>query len=225
MPLPNAAPTRSLQHRRNIDVELFSRGDGLWEVDARLTDVKTRDVKLANGTRPAGEPIHDLLLRLVIDERFNILEAGSQSWAVPYPGRCDVFADGAGDPAGKSADESAGDAYRNLVGLNLMQGFRQAVRHRLGGLRGCTHLSELSQTLPTAVVQAFAGFVIDTRGDGEGSERPFQIDRCHALRADGAVVREHYPRWFRQGDVSSAADTAPPPAASPPLHPSPETAS
>lgn len=221
MPLPNAAPARSLQHRRSIDVEVFSRGGGLWEVDARLADVKTRDVKLANGTRPAGEPIHDLLLRLVIDERFNILEAGSETQAMPYPGQCDVF----GDAAGKNADESEGDAYRNLVGLNLMQGFRQAVRHRLGGVRGCTHLSEMSQTLPTAVVQAFAGVVIDTRGDGEGSERPFQIDRCHALRADGAVVREHYPRWFRQGDVSSTADTAPPLAAKHPTPHPPETPS
>jgi hypothetical protein len=203
MALPNAASNRKLQHHRSIDVEVFARGDGLWEVDARLVDVKTRDVKLASGSRPAGEPIHDLLLRLVIDEHFHILEAGSETRAMPYAGECDVFA---GD---------SGDAYRRLVGLNLMQGFRQAVRHRLGGVKGCTHLSEMSQTLPTAVVQAFAGIVIDTRGDREGSERPFQIDRCHALRADGAAVREHYPRWYRQGDVSSAADTAPPPAVSP----------
>jgi len=219
MALPPAAPRRTLQHTRSIDVEVFARGDGLWEVDARLADVKTRDVKLAKGTRPAGEPIHDLLLRLVIDERFNILEAGSETRAMPYPGQCDVFR----NAEGENADESAGDAYRSLVGLNLMQGFRQAVRHRLGGVRGCTHLSEMSQTLPTAVVQAFAGVVIDTRGDADGSERPFQIDRCHALRADGAVVREHYPRWFRQGDVSSRADTAPPVAATHSTSLQPET--
>lgn len=206
MALPAAAPNRKLQHRRCIDVEVFARGDGLWEVDARLIDVKSRDVKLAHGMRRAGEPLHDLLLRLVIDERFNILDAGSESRAVPYPGHCEMLDAGSDD----RPDDGAGDAYRGLVGLNLMQGFRQAVRQRLGGVRGCTHLSEMSQTLPTAVVQAFAGVVIDTRGESADGPRPFQIDRCHALRADGAVVSEHYPRWFRQGSVSCAADTAPP---------------
>lgn len=200
MALPDAAPDRTLQHRRRIDVEVFSRGDGLWEVDARLTDVKTRDVMLGSGLRKAGELIHDLLLRLVIDEQFNVVAAGSDSRVMPYPGSCDDL----------------GAGYGRLVGLNLMQNFRQAVRKQLGGMQGCTHLTEMSQTLPTAVVQAFAGIVLDVRGDG--GEKPFQIDRCRALRADGDAVREHYPRWFRQAAVSPAADTSPSAAApSPPL--------
>jgi hypothetical protein len=39
-----------------------------------------------------------------------------------------------------------------------------------------------------------AGEVIDTRGHAEGAGRPFQIDRCHALKSDGEVVRPSYPR-------------------------------
>jgi len=58
--------------------------------------------------------------------------------------------------------------------------------------------------------------VIDTRGDTDAAEQPFQIDRCHALRADGEAVRIHYPRWYRQRAVSSGADTAPQSAAAPP---------
>jgi hypothetical protein len=78
-----------------------------------------------------------------------------------------------------------------------MRGFRQAVKERLGGMQGCTHITELTQVLPTAVVQAFAGEVLDTRGDAADSEQPFQIDRCHALRADGLAVKTYYPRWYR----------------------------
>ena len=89
---------------------------------------------------PAGEPIHDMLLRLVVDEQFNVVEAGAETYSMPYPGACDQH----------------GDAYGRLVGLNLMKGFRHAVRERLGGIQGCTHLTELSQVLPTAVVQAFS---------------------------------------------------------------------
>ncbi|WP_281915811.1 DUF2889 domain-containing protein [Caldimonas thermodepolymerans] len=179
MALPPAAPHRQLKHRRSIDLAVYARGDGLWEVDARLTDVKTRDFPLASGVRAAGEPVHDMTLRLVVNERFDILEAGAESHSVPYPGHCEAY----------------GDAYARLVGLNLLKGFRHAVKERLGGVQGCTHITELAQVLPTAVIQAFAGEVIHTQESSE--TRPFQIDRCHALRADGETVRLYYPRWYR----------------------------
>lgn len=180
MALPIAAPHRLLKHRRRIDVQVYSRGNGLWEVDAEISDVKTRDVPLAGGICPAGAPIHDMLLRLVVDEQFNIVEAGSETRAMPYPGHCDEH----------------GDAYGRLAGLNLLKGFRHAVRERLGGNAACTHLTELTQVLPTAVVQAFASEVLNTR-EGDSDQRPFQLDGCHALRSDGAAVKLHYPRWYR----------------------------
>jgi Protein of unknown function (DUF2889) len=186
MTLPPAAPQRQLKHRRQIDVQVYTRGNGLWEVDAVLTDVKTRVAHLAGGDRAAGVPLHGMLLRLVVNERLDIVEAGSETRWMPYTGQCNDH----------------GDAYTALVGLNLLQGFRRALRERVGGVLGCTHITELAQVLPTAVVQAFAGEVIDTRGHTEGAEQPFQIDRCHALRSDGAVVREHYPRWYRRAKAA-----------------------
>jgi hypothetical protein len=182
MALPLASPERQLKHRRRIDIEIHSRGSGLWEVDARLEDVRTCDIHMADGLRRAGEPLHDMRLRIVVDERFNILEAGAQTDAMPYAGECDGY----------------GDAYARLVGLNLLDGFRGQVRARLGGVLGCTHLTELTWVLPTAVVQAFAGEgLLDRPADAGEPVRPFEIDRCHALRADGAAVQIHYPRWYR----------------------------
>ncbi|MBL0092581.1 MAG: DUF2889 domain-containing protein [Piscinibacter sp.] len=190
MALPPAAPERQLKHRRSINVQIYARGNGLWEVDAEITDVKTRDAKLAGGLRRAGDPIHDMLLRIVVNEQLDIVEAGSETRWMPYPGHCDDH----------------DDAYASLVGLNLLKGFRQAVKERLGGVAGCTHITELTQVLPTAVIQAFAGEVIDTREDS--ASRPFQIDRCHALRSDGAAVKIFYPRWYR-GAVDPAAASNP----------------
>jgi Protein of unknown function (DUF2889) len=201
MALPTAAPERQLKHRRSIDVQVFARGNGLWEVDARITDVKTRDAILANQVRRAGDPIHDMLLRIVVDEQCNILDAGSLSNSMPYVGRCDDH----------------GDAYRQLIGLNLLKSFRRELMSRLGGARGCTHLTELAQVLPTAVVQAFAGEVLDTDGQDPDAQQPFQIDRCHALRADGAVVQEFYPRWYRRPDPSSPGRATQPAAIPPPV--------
>ena len=131
-----------------------------------------------------------MLLRIVVNEQLDIVEAGSETRWMPYPGHCDDH----------------DDAYASLVGLNLLKGFRQAVKERLGGVAGCTHITELTQVLPTAVIQAFAGEVIDTREDS--ASRPFQIDRCHALRSDGAAVKIFYPRWYR-GAVDPAAASNP----------------
>jgi hypothetical protein len=191
MTLPQAAAERQLKHRRQIDVQVYARGNGLWEVDATLTDIKTRIANMADGPRPPGTPIHDMLLRLVVNEKLDIIEAGSETRWAPYTGSCDRH----------------GDAYGRLVGLNLAKQFRQQLRERLGGVLGCTHITELSQTLPTAVIQAFAGEVIDTRGTAENARQPFQIDRCHALRSDGDIVRLHHPRWYRP---SSSVDALAP---------------
>jgi Protein of unknown function (DUF2889) len=188
MPLPPAAPRRQLKHRRQIDVQVFLRDDGLWEVDAVLTDTKTRDVEMADGPRLAGQPIHDMLLRLVVNTQLDILAAGSDTRWMPYPGICNDH----------------GDAYQHLVGLNLLHHFRQHLRERLSGVKGCTHLTELAQVLPTAVVQAFSGLVIDTRGTDEDAKQPFQINRCHALRSSGEAVRVHYPRWYRPQPETAA---------------------
>lgn len=174
--------TRTPLHTRSLQVQVFERSDGLFDVEATLRDVKAIDMRLATGLRPAGQPIHDMGLTLVVDQALNIVSATSTTTAMPYPGTC----------------EAHGDAYAQLQGLNLLQGFRAALKARLAGTRGCTHLTELAGVLPTAVIQAFAGHVLDTREGTADGHPPYQIDRCHALRRDGPVVKTHYPRWFVQ---------------------------
>lgn len=182
MPLSPPVP-RALRHTRAIQVEAFARDDGLWDLDARITDVKMLDVKLASGMRHGGTPMHNLSLRITIDRQLVIIDAEAASDAVPYPGYCDTI----------------GPAYKKLIGLCLTGRFRIGLKDRLSGVLGCTHLTELAQVLPTAAIQAYANDVIKTRdGDGDDerlSERPFQIDRCHGLRADGPAVVKYYPRW------------------------------
>jgi hypothetical protein len=182
MPLPQSNSRRALRHIRAITVQAFARDDGLWDLDAHITDAKTRDTMLASGVRPAGEPVHDLHLRVTIDTQMTIVAAEAVSDAVPYPGFCDTI----------------GPAYGKLVGLNLSQGFRKGLNDRLGGIAGCTHLTELGQALPTAAFQAFAGEVFVTHdgiNDDAGGQKPFELDHCHALRSDGAAVAKYYPRW------------------------------
>jgi hypothetical protein len=210
--MPLSPPvSRQLRHRRAIRAEAYERADGLWDVEACLTDEKPRDVVLASGVRPNGQPIHELWLRITIDRKLNVVDAEASSDWVPYPGLCQV----------------SNPAYRALIGLNLQHNFRRDAARLLGGTAGCTHLTELCAILPTAAIQAFAGDVWNT-GDSNGGTRgasagsgdessnstgehsndkpPFQLGRCHALRFDGEAVQQFYPRWY--GHAPHSVDRA-----------------
>ena len=186
--MPLSAPTAPRQriHTRDIRYEGFHRADGLYEIVARITDVKDADYPLASGIRRGGDPIHDMSVRIAFDREFKIVEAEASSDWVPYFGGCDTI----------------GPAYKRLIGLSLLQGFRNAVRERLGGIEGCTHLTELLSGVPTTAIQMRAGEVDETHGIN--GNQPFQLDRCHALATNGETVRTYYPRWYR-GEKSTRA--------------------
>lgn len=184
MPLPiqdaNQEIRRELTHTRRLRFEGYKRADGLWDIEGHLTDVKNHDFKLQTGVRRAGLPVHDMWVRLTIDTEFNIVDAVAISDAVPYPGGCDTI----------------GPAYRKLIGLNLMDGFRKKVRELLGGVYGCTHITEMLGSFPTAAIQTFAG---ERRQAPDDGRKPFQIDQCHALDSGSQTVRAMYPKWYRPG--------------------------
>jgi Protein of unknown function (DUF2889) len=184
MPLPLPKAQRTLRHTRRLTAQGFERDDGLWDIDCVLTDAKTRPVPIANATLEPNAHLHELWLRVTIDKHLNVVDAVASSDAVPYPGVCNTIA----------------PAYQVLTGLNLFKGFRNAVRERLSGTAGCSHLTELCNFLPTAAIQAFAGDVWNTReGETDASgalQRPFQLDKCHALAVGSEAVKTFYPRWY-----------------------------
>src|SRR4051812_26249792 len=178
MPLPVTEVERELTHTRRVRFEGYKRADGLWDIEAHLTDIKNHDYQLKTGVRRAGQPIHEMWLRITIDRAFTIVDAAASSDAVPYPGGC----------------ENIAPAYKKLVGLNLARGFRKNVFEIFGKTRGCTHMTEMLTGLPTAAIQTFAGDVPEEREDGP---KPFQLDQCHALETTSDTVKKWYPKWYR----------------------------
>lgn len=170
---------RRLVHTRSIRVEAYLRDDQLWDLVASLEDVRQRDSLLESGIRRAGDPFHDMQLTVTIGASMQILDVQASTRAAPFMGNCDSFP----------------EVYRQLIGLNLLQGFRAAVLERVGGNQGCTHITELAAVLPTAAIQAFAG--AGHRPAHDETAMPRQLDRCRALRLDGPVVAKLYPRWYR----------------------------
>ncbi len=178
---------RELKHTRDLRVEVYKRADNLWDVEARLTDRKANDFRLASGPRSASEPVHDMTVCVTINEQFDVLAASAQAHSVPYPGYCEVIT----------------PAYEQLVGLNLLKNFNREVRIRLGKTHGCTHMTELTAVMPTAAVQAFAGEVRRPSSIANADSPPFYIDGCHALARESRAVKDFYPQWFRQVPVKS----------------------
>lgn len=178
MPLRVPEVERELTHTRRIRYEGYKRADGLWDIEAHLTDLKSHDHPMMTGVRRAGQPIHSMWVRITIDRRMTIVQAEASSDAVPYPGGCETIA----------------PAYRSLVGLSLVKDFRKRVREALGGVRGCTHMTEMLGGLPTAAFQTFAGEIPE---QGEDGARPFQLDQCHALETGSETVRTWYPKWYK----------------------------
>jgi hypothetical protein len=178
MPLPVSGVERELRHTRRVSFEGYRRADGLWDLEAHLTDVKSHDNPMKAGVRRAGQPIHEMWIRLTIDRHLNVLDAAASSDAVPYPGGCETIA----------------PAYKRLVGLNLAKDFRRKTKELFGRVRGCTHLTEMLGGFPTAAIQTFAG---ENREEREDGRRPFQLDQCHALDTAGETVKKWYPKWYR----------------------------
>src|SRR6476660_3313456 len=126
MSLPVTEVERELLHTRRVRYEGYKRADGLWDIEAHLTDIKNHDYHLKTGVRRAGQPVHSMWLRLTIDRRFTVVEEAGSSEAVPYPGGCESFA----------------HPYRQLVGLNFLHRHRQNPNEVLGGFCGDTQLTE-----------------------------------------------------------------------------------
>ena len=84
MPL-SPPPERELLHSRDIVLRGYRRADGLYDIEAQLTDTKSYgSANRDRGYIHAGEPIHGMWLRLTVDERatYRGLRGGKRSYAL-----------------------------------------------------------------------------------------------------------------------------------------------
>lgn len=176
MPLPEPGAKREPLHRRTIEIVGYRREDGLYDIEGRLLDRKDVEFPVGGRRKPPGEPVHEMWLRITIDRELRIVGAAASTDAMPYTGSCDrIIPD-----------------YGKLIGLCIGPGYLRRVKELLGGVRGCTHLTELAGSLATAAFQTFAG-----QGLASPDRRPPQLDSCHALDSHGRTVAQYYPRWYR----------------------------
>jgi hypothetical protein len=180
MPLPPPSPREHL-HTRRVECHGYRRADGLWEIEGHMSDTRTSDIALRHASRTvkAGEPLHDMSVRIVVDDEFTILAVAACQDAAPT-GICG----------------EAVAPMQQLVGLRIAAGFTNAVKQRLGGAQGCTHLMELMWPIATTAYQTLAGSRIDKMlAPAEAGKKPAKIDSCWAYGAQREIVKKLWPEY------------------------------
>ena len=189
MPLPQPK-TREKLHHRSITCEGFRREDGLWDIEARLTDTKSYTYQNRDrGEVAAGEPVHLMLLRLTLDLDMNIIEVHAAMDYTPFK-MC---------PGARAA-------MKKLEGLKIGSGWLRQARERVGRRESCTHLFELLGPLSTTAYQTMHIALEERANKRPQRERPKIIDQCYSLASDSPIVKAEWPAFYtgKDKDVGDA---------------------
>lgn len=180
---PPAAP-RKILHQRAVRCDGYLRADGLWEVEASLLDTKCTDfVQILRGPQRAGAPVHDMKLRITVDDDLTITAIESVMSTTPLLACQDVR-----------------QYLHELIGVRFVSGWQKEARARIGQRHACTHIMDLLVPAATTFYQTM-GWGKNPEGRGEldhaqaSAERPKFLDRCYGWRTDGPGVREHFPEF------------------------------
>ncbi len=185
MPLPESTAPRRHVHTRSIDYRGFEREDGFWDIEAHMTDIKTYAFRNNwRGEVAVGEPLHEMLLRVTIDNEFVIRDVVAVTDHSPF----------------KMCPEIT-PAYKALVGIKMGLGWRKAIRLKIGGVAGCTHLTELLFPMATVAMQTIWPLIKHkkNRADsdvGDSEKRPMVLNTCHAWSTDSVVVKENAAKYY-----------------------------
>jgi len=183
MPLPDPHP-RSQLHTRSVVYRGYHREDGLWDIEAEMSDTKTYALERSErGLMPPGTPVHGMGIRVTVDDAMTIVAIASASDHTPF-NEC----------------QQGTDPMQKMVGVTMGPGWRVAIERALGGTRGCTHLRELLFNMATAAYQTIPAYRHRLRRQAglpepESAEPPYHVDKCIAWDVNGPVVQRHYPRF------------------------------
>ncbi|WP_027857247.1 DUF2889 domain-containing protein [Marinobacterium jannaschii] len=178
--MPLSKPQRrSLAHHRSVSCYGYQREDGLWDIEGHMTDIKSQPVDNPErgGYIAAGEAFHDMGLRITIDQGLLIHEVEAVIDQSPFrmcPG--------------------VTGAFRKLEGTRIGPGWQRQVKELLGGVQGCTHLSELLVPIATTAVQTLWP---STRDDIMKLGAQVMLNSCRTWAADSEVIKTYLPELYQ----------------------------
>ena len=145
-----------------------------------MVDTKADDLTLPDGRHlPARQPLHNMSIRLVVDEDLVVIDIDAATDASPF-GVC----------------REATATLQTMKGLRIGAGWNQAIRQRLGGRQGCTHLTELLAPLATVAFQTLSPVRQAMPTPVDASGKPRKIDSCYAYASHREIVQRRWPAYY-----------------------------
>ncbi|MEM7252250.1 MAG: DUF2889 domain-containing protein [Pseudomonadota bacterium] len=180
MPL-SALIDRELIHTRRIEISAHRRQDGLYDIEGHLVDVKPFRYPMVDQTREANEPVHDMWLRLTIDDELAIHDV-----------------DAGMDVGAHDICHEVTPNFRALIGLQIGPGWNRAIRERLGGGHGFTHLNEMLAQMATT---AFQATYAEREMAALAAREPLPLadgvmNACYTYRPNSRYVQRYFPDQF-----------------------------
>jgi hypothetical protein len=178
---PLSAPVeRKHLHTRRYEFQGYQRTDGLWDIEGRMTDTKTYGFPNEwRGEIKADEPIHDMWLRLTLDDDLVVRDIETATEASPF-----------------EICPQATPKYAAIKGARIGPGWTKRVKDLFGGPVGCTHHTEMLVAIATVAYQTIFS-ARNKWGDTDAeTRRPAFLDTCHALASDSETVKTHWPQFY-----------------------------
>jgi hypothetical protein len=162
--LSSPAVERELAHQRKITLNGFTRSDGLFDIEAELTDHKTYPFPSDfRGEVTPDLPVHHMIVRVTITSERIITSAEAITVTGPY-----------------SICPKANEVFDELVGLQIGPGWRRKMQAAIGGRHGCTHITELLGPVATVAYQTLYGHEArERRQITQFSDADKQTERSH----------------------------------------------
>jgi Protein of unknown function (DUF2889) len=167
---------RQALHTRKTSFYGYAREDGLWDIEAHLKDTKSHPFDAGGKIWEPGEAIHDMWVRLTVDQELVIKAIEVAMDSHPHP-ECPLVI----------------PPMDSLIGARLGKGWRKTIDQHLGGIKGCTHLRELLANIATAAFQSIPGALFHPDED----KPPLYLGTCKAWDFNGPVVMRLYPKFYQ----------------------------
>lgn len=178
MPLSQAV-RREQKHHRNINVKGYQRDDGLWDIEGHLIDSKSYTFNNHyRGHIAAGEPVHEMWLRLTLDDSLTVQAVEAVTDNGPFAICPDITS-----------------KFTCLIGEQIKPGWTQRTRQLLGGTKGCTHLLELLGPIATTAFQTIVKGRLQESTSSK--QKPALLNSCHAFSENSPVVKEFFPEFYK----------------------------
>ncbi len=179
MPLPKPTQREPIHHRK-INCYSYRREDGLWDIEGHLVDTKSYEyTNYDRGSIKAGESLHEMWLRITVDDDFIIHDVEAVTDWSPY-----------------NICPKITENYKKLIGLQIKSGWRRDVQKAVGGVHGCTHLVDLLTPIAITAFQTIYPLKSKELENTEIVERPLLLNSCHAYASDGPLVEQFWPKHF-----------------------------